>query len=75
MGHDLSFASPTRAEEGVTDLSFVSVAAISVVSGYILRTDLPRVTNYERHLPMEEAFPDTGFDTSQINNYMEQHFR
>eukprot|EP00904_Undaria_pinnatifida_P010572 jgi/Undpi1/6645/HiC_scaffold_20.g09124.m1 len=32
-------------------------------------------TNYERHLPMEEAFPDGGFDTSQFNTYMEHHFR
>ncbi|CAM9175811.1 unnamed protein product [Ascophyllum nodosum] len=32
-------------------------------------------TNYERHLPMEEAFPDAGFDTSQFYRYMEQHFR
>ncbi|CBN75863.1 similar to neutral Sphingomyelinase, putative [Ectocarpus siliculosus] len=32
-------------------------------------------TNYERHLPMEEAFPDGGFDTSQLYSYMEQHFR
>lgn len=32
-------------------------------------------TNYERHLPMEEAFPDTGFDTSQFHSYMEQNFR
>eukprot|EP00752_Nemacystus_decipiens_P003943 g3611.t1 len=31
--------------------------------------------NYERHLPMEEAFPDTGFDTSQFHSYMEQNFR
>ncbi|CAM9093323.1 unnamed protein product, partial [Hapterophycus canaliculatus] len=32
-------------------------------------------TNYERHLPMEEAFPDGGFDTSQFRSYMEQNFR
>ncbi|CAM9762294.1 unnamed protein product [Pylaiella littoralis] len=32
-------------------------------------------TNYERHLPMEEAFPDGGFDTSQFYSYMEQNFR
>ncbi|CAM9802568.1 unnamed protein product [Ectocarpus sp. 12 AP-2014] len=32
-------------------------------------------TNYERHLPMEEAFPDGGFDTSQLYSYMEQNFR
>lgn len=32
-------------------------------------------TSYERHLPMEEAFPDAGFDTSQFHRYMEHHFR
>ncbi|CAN0509258.1 unnamed protein product, partial [Ectocarpus sp. 12 AP-2014] len=32
-------------------------------------------TNYERHLPMEEAFPDGGFDASQLYSYMEQNFR